>query len=161
MGLNSRSRNTSLASARSPTPADCRRANDRRQRSTPMISRYLFVGRRWANRRQSDPQTEYYVDRPHKWLIVLVLFVVLLGTLDALFTFKLLIEGGTEMIPLINFYLDIGWGYCMFFKFVLTIVGLLVLLLHQNFFRMRRVIISMGIFYALLTAYQAFLLLTI
>jgi hypothetical protein len=155
---NSGSADVLPASIPPPIPADRRRLKDRRRRPTPMISRYLFIGSRRVNRRWEDRQGGYYVDRPCRELITLALLIILLGVLDAILTLKLLRAGGVELNPLMNLCLSWGWGYCLLLKFALTGLGLFVLVLHQNFFRMQRIVSSVGVFYGLLIIYQAFLL---
>ncbi len=150
--------NSKAISTTAPAAAESRQPKDRRRRTTPMISSYLFIGSRRANRRLSDPQTNYYVDRPGKKLLISALLIILLGVFDVIFTYKLLIAGGSELNPLISFCLSLGWGYCISFKLMLTIVGLSILLLHQNFFRMQRIMGSVGAFYISLFSYQIFLL---
>jgi hypothetical protein len=135
-----------------------RLVKDRRRRPTPMISRYLFIGSRRANRRLSDPQTRYYVDRPCLGLILIALAIIVLGGLDAFFTHELLKGSVIEWNPLMNFFLSLGWACCLFFKFVLTVAGLFVLLVHQNFFKMQRIMGSVSFLYILLIAYEVVLL---
>ena len=148
------------AAANYPLPFDRRRRQkDRRRQPTPMISRYLFVGSRRANQRQSDPQSRYYVDRPCKELVLRGVLVILLGVLDAVLTFLVLKRGGMEINPLVKLWLYQGWSYCLAYKFSFMVFGIFILLLHQNFFKMKYVISLILLFYAALICYQSFLLL--
>ncbi len=137
-----------------------RSGKDRRKRPTPMISRYLFVGRRRSNRRRCDREKGYYVDRPRQGLVSLALLIIFSGVLDAYFTYELFGQGAVEANPIINFCLDMGWGYCLAIKFVLTSLALLILVVHQNFFKMERLMGSICFYYALLVLYQVFALLS-
>ena len=132
--------------------------SDRRRRPTPMISRYLFTGRRRANRRLANQPAGYYVDRPRPELVLLVIAILLLGALDIWFTYKLMQAGGKELNPMMDFCINLGWGYCATFKFLLMGTGLFILLAHQNFLKIWRFIGGVGIFYSLLIIYQIFLL---
>ncbi len=131
---------------------------DRRKRPTPMLSRYTFVGRRRTNRRSTDPQTNYYVDRPKMGLLITALLIIVCGGVDAYFTYRILYLGGAEINPIINYCLGRGWPFCIAVKLLLTGFGLTILVLHQNFYKMHRVVYSVGVFYMLLNTYQAVLI---
>ncbi len=141
-----------------PQDSERRYNADRRRRPTPMVSCYLFTGRRRANRRQIEQQAGYYVDRHRPGLVLLVIGILLLGALDVCFTYKLLQAGGAELNPMMDFCINLGWGYCAIFKFLLMGTGLFTLLAHQNFLKMWRFIGGVGAFYGLLIIYQIFLL---
>ncbi len=114
---------------------DERRAvRDRRKKPTPPISRYTFRGRRRGSRRASDPRWNYYVDRPGTAAWLSVGLLVLLSSLDAIFTVHLLKMGGYEMNPFMRFILRFGHGPFLAVKYGLTGLGAFILLIHKNFY---------------------------
>jgi len=112
-----------------------RAADDRRRKPTPPFSRYMFVGRRRAGRRDGEA-ANIYIDRysPREWF--LAVGVVVLSGLDLLFTLLHLDAGGREVNPVMAWFLN--WGGIDAFavaKTLFTLVGVCVLLLHARFHR--------------------------
>ncbi|MDZ7373106.1 MAG: DUF5658 family protein [candidate division KSB1 bacterium] len=138
---------------------------DRRRRPTPMLSRYTFRGRRRGPRRASDPQWNYYVDRPRKrdWAMALTLFV--LSAFDAFFTLYLLGRGAYEVNPVMRTVLGYGHSVFLGVKYSLTLLAVLVLLLHANFYlwrpllSVRRMAGILLVFYLCVVIYQVTLIL--
>ena len=65
---------------------------DRRKRATPFFSRYMFWGRRKANRRTAEPLANYYVDRiGFKYWLVVFIIVFLCGIYAIWKLYKLLL----------------------------------------------------------------------
>jgi len=124
---------------------------DRRERPTPMISRFWLRGRRRAGRR--DDETEnIYVDRYTPGESLLVAGVLVLSVLDMVFTIFHLNHGGTEANPVMAWMLDMG-GQPLFMavKLVSTFAGLFVLLVHVRFRRVKSLltvafVLYLGIF---------------
>lgn len=89
-----------------------RRGADRRQRPTPMLSRYTFFGgRRQASRRREE-RGSGFVDRWGSFLFAVVCAIAALNFLDAWFTIYLLSWGGSEMNPLIDAVIKMGvWPF--------------------------------------------------
>ena len=110
---------------------------DRRSRPTPILSRYWLRGRRRGGRRD-DESENIYVDRYTLVETLLVGGVLILSTLDMLFTIAHLNHGGTEANPIMAWFLDVG-GHAAFIavKLLSTFVGLFVLLVHVKFRRVR------------------------
>lgn len=71
-------------------------------RPTPMVSRYLFRGRRRSGRRASE-QNGQYVDRPQRRVLATCLVVLLLSIGDAYVTLRMLSAGASEANPLSAF----------------------------------------------------------
>ncbi|MBI5789830.1 MAG: hypothetical protein HZA78_13350 [Candidatus Schekmanbacteria bacterium] len=142
----------------SSTNSESRKNSDRRKNPTPMLSRYTFTGRRKNNRRNTDPQKNYYVDRPQKNLALTVFSTFFLGITDAFLTYRLLCNGAAEANPIMNFWLGMGWPYCIFIKLILCGISLTMLLLHQNFYRMPYILASLCLFYCSLVSYEVYLL---
>ena len=133
---------------------DRREAPDRRREPTRLISRYVFFGNRRVNRRATDAQKNYYVDRYSARAYGAVVAILLLCAADAVFTIYHLNRGATEVNPIMNFALSFGTLHFLIIKYVLTVAGLFVLLTHKNFIVARIATICITGMYALLLAYH-------
>ena len=133
--------------------SDQSRAPDRRRRPTPMLSRYLFWGRRHGGRRTGE-QTQIYVDRPGLGMIAACMLVVGLSVADAYVTLRILAEGGEEVNPLMRAALALGHRPFVIVKVGLTVAGAAVLCLHKTW-PLGRVCLGIALGgYAILTAYH-------
>jgi len=125
---------------------------DRRKRPTPPISRYLFRGRR---RDPGPAGLNHYVDRPPAagWFCALIL--ILLSTLDALFSLRLFDNHNFhEMNPLLHLGLQHSDGAFLAIKLGLTLVAVFVLLLHWNFVIAKRRVRVVWLIATLIIAYS-------
>jgi hypothetical protein len=130
---------------------------DRRERATGVLSRHWLVGRRKVGRRHGEA-SNIYVDRYTAWDWVLVLGVLGLSLLDMVFTLVHLDAGGTEANPVMAWALE--WGGHDGFKAVkiaTTIIGLLVLLVHVRFRRVRALLTVAFLVYAAVFAFHIYL----
>jgi len=85
-----------------------RHGPDRRQRPTPMWSRYVLSGGRRRAVRRTDERDGAFVD-VHGWRLLLAVTAILaLNLLDAWFTLLFLSHGGQELNPLVQKVLDLG-----------------------------------------------------
>ncbi len=139
-------------------PAWRRGLPDRRRRPTPVLSRYIFRGQRRCNRRIEDTKQNYYVDRLHPAILIWALLVLFFSILDGLFTLYHLSQGAREANPLLNFFLSQSRGYFLTIKTLITASGLFILVIHQNFLRMRSILICLALIYLVLLTYQLTLL---
>jgi hypothetical protein len=128
---------------------------DRRQRPTPMISRYTFLGGRRRSFRSVDHKTGSYVDLYDPRTAILMLVFFTLTVFDAVATVYYIDHvDGTEFNPIAQWMLDRGRVFFVFAKGVPTMVLLLFVLIHKNF-RYGRAAIGVGFgFYFLLTVYH-------
>jgi hypothetical protein len=139
--------------AGTPAGATPRRAGeDRRQRPTPMISRYTLFGRRRRNRRDTDPRSYYYVDWIEGPYLRALVWVCIFIVLDSLSTLYIISRGGTEANPLMRWILERGTIMFLVSKLATAIVGFLLLAVHR-FFPIARVLVIV-----LLSAYGALVL---
>lgn len=107
------------------------RGPDRRGRPTPMVSRYLLVGRRRSGRR--DGEREFvYVDRPGTWIVLAFALVLALSLFDAWSTLVLLRHGATEANPVMRAALNLGNEAFVLIKTTMTILAMGFLCLHKN-----------------------------
>lgn len=117
-----------------PTKGDRRRAGaDRRKRPTPMLSRYMFRGRRKTIRRSEDRNVHLYVDQYNLGLFLFILSILLLGVADAYLTlYHVNVHEAEELNPIMGFFLGISPTVFFHVKYILTSFCLLILCLHKN-----------------------------
>ncbi|MGQ0612935.1 MAG: DUF5658 family protein [Planctomycetaceae bacterium] len=126
---------------------------DRRRARTPLFSRYWLVGRRKGARRAGEGEN-IYVDR-YRWAEWgLVAGILVLSALDLIFTLIHLAVGGEEANPAMAWLLSRGRGVFGAVKMGTTMLGLLVLLLHVRFRRVRTLLIGALCLYAALMGWH-------
>ncbi len=132
------------------------RKEDRRKRPTPFISRYTFRGRRRASRR-GEEKHNYYVDRlgSRVWWVIGV--VVLLSVIDSIFTLYFINKGYQEVNPVMNIAIIIGKPTFIIFKYLLTILGILVVGMHKNFILVKPLMALIIAMYTFLNCYHIYL----
>jgi len=151
---NSARRITNLQKNNSAPPPEQRDGPDRRNRPTPMFSRFLFFGRRRWNRRTSDLRERYYVDRFGRKAWVAVVVILLLCGADAAFTAYHLSQGATEANPVVDRLMEHTGDMWWILKYLITAAGLFFLLLHKNFTLARIATIVIVIMYGVLMIYH-------
>lgn len=128
---------------------------DRRQRRTPMVSRFLFWGRRRSGRRDGE-QDRIYVDRPGAWVLAAFVILVGLSILDATFTLYLLKRGATEANPVMRAVLHLGDQAFVLIKTTVTVLAAGFLMLHKNW-PLGRVCLGFALIgYSALTIYHIY-----
>ncbi len=129
--------------------------DERRERPTPMMSRWIFRGRRRSGRRDGERE-KVYVDRPGSWVIAAFFIVVGLSILDAGFTLYLLKRGATEANPVMRAALHLGDHAFILIKTSMTILAAGFLMLHKNW-PLGRVCLALALFgYSALTLYHLY-----
>ena len=136
-----------------------RTLNDRRQKPTPLVSRYTFLGRRKAIRRKSEQGQGGYVDRYSSALLILLVLVVGLNILDSLFTMMILDSQGVEVNPIVGAVIELHGDKFWIWKFGIVSFCLVLLCLHSTFKWTRGVIVVLSSVYLAVVIYQLFLLL--
>ena len=105
---------------------------DRRNRPTPRLSRYSFLGgRRHAVHVEEREGT--YVDLYGAWLFFTIAWVALMNVGDSFFTLYHLQAGGIELNPIAQTLLDLGRTEFVLWKSVMISLALMVLCVHKNF----------------------------
>jgi Domain of unknown function (DUF5658) len=119
------------ASFRTPF-IDQRVVQDRRSQPTPFTSVFRFSGRRKGFRREGEGQNRY-VDCLSLRTCVLTLLIFTFSTLDAIFTFIFLQNGGSELNILMRQIIQTNFQLALIIKSLG--VGLMgcFLAIHQNF----------------------------
>ena len=131
---------------------------ERRQKPTPILSRYTLYGRRCSFRRREDQLKGGYVDRYGLTLLIFLILIAGLNVLDALFTIVILESGGLEVNPLVCWALDTYGDKAWMIKFALVSCGAIVLCLHSHFRIARVYIIVAAALYSGVVMYQLALL---
>lgn len=99
-------------------------------------------------------------------LFSVIIFTLILTILDAAFTLLLIGQGAREINPIMAFYLDMGPGFFIFAKYMLTGASILVLLFLKNVylfktgFKTRTLIFLAPLPFYLVVQWQFFLILT-
>lgn len=132
------------------------RKEDRRKKPTPFISRYTFVGKRRANTREEE-QVNYYVDRLGAKVWGVVLVVVVLSVIDSIFTLYFLSKGYQEANPVMFKALVIGKPFFIVSKYILTILGIVIIGLHKNFIFVKSIMILIIAMYVVLNCHHLWL----
>lgn len=109
------------------------RGKDRRQRPTPMLSRYTFVGGRRVGGRRDGEIENVYVDVYSPRLVMLLLLFFALTVLDSVSTLVYLGKGGRELNPVAQWMIDVGPMFFVLAKGVLSGLCLLFVMLHKTF----------------------------
>lgn len=111
---------------------DKRSQSDRRSRPTSVWSAFPPAGKRMRNRRTEEHKLPYFVDRFSSMMLVVVLMLVVASITDAVFTIKLIEAGGSEINPVMGHLLDYGTFPFLMGKYVLTVIGMPLLLIYKN-----------------------------
>jgi hypothetical protein len=125
---------------------------DRRQGSSAWAS-FRLSGQRQASRRDGEGENTY-VDRPARPVILLACMILFCSILDALLTLLYIERGGGEANPVMAVAIDFGTTAFVGHKMALTILGIGLLTLHQNFRLGLRGLYGMTIIYLVLLAYH-------
>jgi hypothetical protein len=135
-----------------------RTVRDRRQKPTPILSRYSLCGRRCSFRRAEDQCTGGYVDRYDQKLFFCLLLIAGLNILDAFFTISILESGGLEVNPLVRWAIDSFGDGAWSLKFAVVSCGAVLLCLHSHFPITRMTIALCVVLYSGVVIYQLMLL---
>jgi hypothetical protein len=111
---------------------DRRSQSDRRQQPTSAWAAFPPAGLRVKNRRTEEHRRPYYTDRFSSVVFIGVLLLVVATLSDAGLTLYVLCGGGAEANPLMSRLLDHGAQAFVIGKYLLTVVGLPVLLIFRN-----------------------------
>ena len=112
--------------------ANNRNRPDRRRTPTRAWDAFRLAGRRTRNRRAAEHRLPYFVDRFLPVILVLIVMLLIASIADAILTVRLLDAGGSEANPLMGCLLNYGVQPFLLGKYLLTVVGLPLLLIYQN-----------------------------
>jgi hypothetical protein len=142
------------------TSAERRSGPDRRQRPTPIFSRYALFGGRRRTVRRDDEREGAFVDVHGPRILLMTVSIVALNLLDAWFTLLFLSHGGQELNPMVQLVLDMG-GHPWPFLLLKTVgIGCLCafLVLTKNFRSARFGLWFVLVGYSVLLAWHFYLL---
>ena len=110
-----------------------RKQPDRRNAPTGPWDALPPAGRRMRARRADEHRRNYFVDRFPAMTLAVILVVCLASLLDAVLTIHLLENGCAEANPVMDLLLQHGVAAFLIGKYLLTVVGLPLLLVFKNF----------------------------
>ena len=124
----------SAAASDVPTESeiDQRTQSDRRKTPTSPWSAFPPARQRMACRRAREHWRPYFVDRFSSGMFIVILMLIIASIVDAVLTIQLIDAGASEINPLMTRLLEHGIRPFLFGKYVLTVVGLPLLLIFQN-----------------------------
>ncbi len=111
-----------------------RRGFDRRSNSKSRLKYLLFNGRRVSSRREDDSGKVIIFDRYNQNLFFAITTILILSILDAVLTLVVIQRGATELNPVMAYFLEHGTPTFIVAKYVLTSIGVLILLIFKNVF---------------------------
>jgi hypothetical protein len=135
--------------------AEKRCGKDRRTHQFPKLRYLLFSGRRAKVRRKGDLHSTFYFDRYSSNLFAAIVAILLLSVLDALLTLYLIDQGSTELNPIMSYFLKYGPFVFMGAKYLLTCLGVIILLLFRNVLRKRSTTHSLHLFSYIIGAFTS------
>ena len=149
-----------------PTEPEMEKRNepDRRQEPTGAWSAFPPAGKRMANRRAAEHCRPYFVDRFSVWMLIFILMLLFASIADAALTISVLQAGGDEINPVMNHLMSYGVLAFVLGKYLLTVVGLPLLLIFKNFYlfgtrlRVGYLIPALVALYLVLIGYQVHLI---
>lgn len=133
---------------------------DRREQPTGPWTAFPLAGRRMHSRRSEEHRRFYFVDRFSPSMLLFVLMLLIASMTDAVLTIQLIEVGAQEINPLMHRLLGSGVMVFLMGKYVLTAVGLPLLLIFKNHYlfgspvRVGHLIPVIVALYAILIGYQ-------
>lgn len=127
---------------------------DRRQQPTPIWNSIYCGGRRRQVRRSAERRQLYFVDQFHWSILLWILLLLVFSFADGLITLELIDSGCVEVNPVMRYSLSHGPNCFLAVKFLLTAIGLPILVLFGVRYRIGLVISAIVFLYAALIIYQ-------
>jgi len=136
-----------------------RQITDLRRTATRPLSRYSLWGHRKKARREGEDRN-YYVDRYEPRYFFLISLILALCVLDAYFTLKIIDFGGKELNRLMLVFIYKKPISALVFKYLVTAVSIIFVLIHKNFVVFGKIRVSSLIYlffsvYLILVSYEA------
>ena len=135
--------------------AEYRRGKDRRTNHKGRLKYFLFNGRRERIRREEDSRQVFFFDRYHPKLFAAITAILMLSIFDALLTLILIDKGSTELNPVMAYFLQHGLLPFIVVKYLLTSIGVVILLIFKNVFLTKVKIYTHSLFPAVIIAFVA------
>ena len=135
--------------------AEYRRGKDRRTNHKGRLKYFLFNGRRERIRREEDSRQVFFFDRYNPKLFAAITAILMLSIFDALLTLILIDKGSTELNPVMAYFLQHGLLPFIVVKYLLTSIGVVILLIFKNVFLTKVKIYTHSLFPAVIIAFVA------
>lgn len=137
---------------------DHRESADRRSFTWRTVVYGYLYSRRRRTRRNADA-SPVFSDWHHPWLFFLATGIMLLSSMDAFFTLRLLEFGATELNPVMAVMIESSTAFFASGKLLMTAVGILLLVFVANtrlfnFIRVGTFLTASFSFYAALVCYE-------
>jgi len=123
-----------------------RRGLDRRTNNKARLKYLLFNGRRERSRRDEDSGKAFIFDRYNQKFFLAITVILILSVLDAVLTLTVIQRGAKELNPVMAYFLEHGTSTFIVAKYVLTSIGVLILLIFKNVFLTRLKIYTHALF---------------
>jgi hypothetical protein len=123
-----------------------RRGINRRTNNKARLKYLLFNGRRERSRRDEDSGKAFIFDRYNQKFFLAITAILILSVLDAVLTLIVIQRGAKELNPVMAFFLEHGTSTFIVAKYILTSVGVLILLIFKNVFLTRLKIYTHSLF---------------
>ena len=107
---------------------------DRRTNNKARLKYLLFNGRRVRSRRDEDSGKAIIFDRYNQKLFLAITTILILSILDAVLTLVVIQQGATELNPVMAYFLELGTPTFIVAKYLLTSIGVFILLIFKNAF---------------------------
>ena len=107
---------------------------DRRTNNKARFKYLLFNGRRERFRRDEDRGKAFIFDRYNQNLFLAITAILILSIVDAVLTLVVIQRGASELNPVMAYFLEHGSVTFIVAKYVLTSIGVLILLIFKNVF---------------------------
>lgn len=140
---------------RLPAAPENRRGEDRRINRKSSLKYLLFNGRRERIRREEDKGKVFFFDRYNPKLFAAIAAILMLSITDALLTLILIANGSSELNPVMAYFLQHSLLHFIIAKYMLTSIGVVVLLIFKNVFLNRIRIYTHSLFSAVIFAFAA------
>ncbi len=147
-----------------PPENSCQRQGRERRQAYLRSMLYAFCCRQRRDiRRQEDQAGNFYMDHHAPHLLLAALTVLLLSLADSILTIRILEKGGQEINPLMRFCIECNFTLFFIGKFLLTLVSVVLIIVHDRFQIFRRIrgshiLYTILLCYTLLICYEAWLL---
>ncbi len=111
-----------------------RSGKDRRRNCKAQFKYFLVNGRREMARRDEDRTRSFFFDRYNQRMFAAITAILMLSIFDALLTLILIERGSSELNPVMAYFLEHGPMSFIVAKYLLTSLGVVILLIFKNVF---------------------------
>jgi hypothetical protein len=149
-----------------PEALKSRCGKDRRSDNKTRLKFLFRNGRRQGVRREEDRDRVFFFDRYTPRLFAAIAAILMLSVFDALLTLILISKGSSELNPVMAYFLSHGLLTFIVGKYLLTSVGVAILLIFKNVIfskariRTRSLFSGVIIAFAAVVAWEFFLIFT-